>query len=412
MEKEMETKSKESKEKLWNGNFVLLLQGQAVSMLGDKVYGIALPVWILAQTGSVALMSVLMAAAIFPKIFVSPFAGTFIDRHDRKKILIISDVASGVTILFIGMASIMGFVQMWMIVAAGIIEGTCSCFLYPTINSTMPDVVPKTELLKANSIFSSVSSVNDVAGYAFGGFLVQIMSAPVLFLFDGASFLFSAFAESFVKIPQIQSASKKVDFMEDMRAGMRFVNDLKGLKCLYITIAFMNFVAAMSMTLTLPWFKMHKQLGVGAYGMAMAINTLGTFAGFAILSVLELKKEKRFFIFMQSGVVISITMILYAFTLNFHFIAVLFFLNGICLAVMGSLLQSSMQNSVPSNMRSKVFAFRNAMSSALMPLGMILAGALSKVVAMNVIIFADYAAFLMLFACLSFSSSVKEIMNM
>jgi MFS family permease len=72
----------ELQEKLWNTNFILLLQGQIVSILGDKVYSIALPLWILAKTDSVVLMSVLMAAAILPKIFISPFAGTFIDKYN------------------------------------------------------------------------------------------------------------------------------------------------------------------------------------------------------------------------------------------------------------------------------------------------------------------------------------------
>jgi MFS transporter, DHA3 family, macrolide efflux protein len=400
-----------SQEKLWNCNFILLLQGQVVSLLGDKVYDIALPFWVLAKTGSVALMSVLMAAAIFPKIFISPFAGTFIDRHDRKEILIIADVISGITILFIGTAAIIEFIQMWMIFAAGVIVGICGSFFNPAINSAIPEIVPKAKLLKANSMFSSISSVNDMAGYAFGGFLVQLMSAPILFIFNGVSFLFSAAAESFVKIPQIESYSEKMNFMEDMKAGIRFVNNLKGLKYLYITIAFLNFFASMSMTLTLPWFKMHNQLGIGAYGLAMAVNTFGTFVGFAALSLIELKKEKRFYLFILSGIIISITMILYAFTLNFYFIALLFFLDGICLAVMGSLLQSSMQNCVPSNMRSKVFALRNTLSSALMPLGMIFAGILSEKIKMNIIIFADYVVVLILFIYLSFAASVKEIIN-
>jgi MFS transporter, DHA3 family, macrolide efflux protein len=167
----------------------------------------------------------------------------------------------------------------------------------------------------------------------------------------------------------------------------------------------------MSMTLTLPWFKMHKQLGIGAYGIAMAINTFGTFVGFAALSVIELKKKKRFYLFIMSGIIISVTMILYAFTLNFYFIAVLFFLDGIFLAVMGSLLQSSMQQCVPPNMRSKIFAFRNTLSSALMPLGMIVAGILSEKIKMNIIILGDYVVFLILFLYLSFLTSVKEVIN-
>lgn len=371
----------------------------------------ALRFWILTKTGSVTLMRVIMAVSILPKIFISPFAGTFIDRHDRRKILIITDIFSGITILFIGVVAVTGFIQIWMVLVAGIITGICGCFFNPTFNSSISDIVPEDKLLKANSIFSSVSSANDMAGYALGGFLVQIVGAPLLFIFNGISFLFSATAEWFIKIPKIQSPSKKLKFIKDMKAGLSFVNNLKGLKYLFITIVFLNFCASMSMTLTLPLFKMYKQLGIGLYGVAMAINTLGMLVGFTILSMIELKKEKKFFAFILSGIIVSITMILYSITFNFYFIAILFFVDGMCLAVMGLLIQTSMQSCVPSNMRSKVFAFKNTLSSALMPLGMILAGILSEKISMNVIIFADYAVFLMLFICLSFSPSVKEIIN-
>jgi MFS transporter, DHA3 family, macrolide efflux protein len=402
---------KSLQEKLWNTNFILLLQGQLISIFGDTVYDMALRFWILAKTGSIVLMGVLMATAVLPKIFISPFAGTFIDRHDRKKILIITDLISGITILLIGIATMIGFIQIWMILVAGIIVGTCGCFFNPTINSSIPDVVPKSKLLKANSAFSSISTINDMAGYAFGGFLVEIIGAPILFIFNGVSFLFSATSEYFVKIPQIESPLKKLNFIEDMKTGIRFVNNTKGLKYLYVTISFLNFCAAMSMTLTLPLFKMHKQLGLGLYGISMAINTFGMFVGFTLLSVIQVKKDIKFCIFIMSGIIISITMLLYSMTLNFYLIAILFFVDGACLAVMGSLIQSSMQNCVPSNMRSKVFAFRNTLSAALMPLGMILSGILAERIKMNIIIFADYIVFLMLFIYLSFLASVKEIIN-
>lgn len=398
-------------EKLWNRNFMLLLQGQVVSVFGDNIYDIALRFWILAETGSVALMGVLMAITIIPKILISPFAGTFIDRHDRRKILIVCDGISGVTILFIGIAAVMNFLQIWMILIAGIIVDVCRCFFYPTINSSIPDVVSNSKLIKANSMFELVSSINEMVGYALGGFLVNLIAVPLLFIFNGITFLLSGIAEYFTNIPKIQQVSQKLNFMEDMKEGIRYVNNLKGLKYLYITIAFFNFFASMSMTLTLPWFKANKELGIELYGVAMAINTLGMFIGFTILSLVEIKKEKRFFAFITSGIIVSITMILYSFTLNPYLIFILFFIDGFSLAIMGSLIQSTMQSCVSPNMRSKVFGFKNALASALMPLGMALAGVVGEIVNMNFIIFADYVLFLIFFIYLSFLSSVKDIIN-
>lgn len=399
-------------DKLWNRNFILLLQGQLISIFGDTIYEMALRIWILAKTRSLTLMGIIMATSILPKIFISPFAGTFIDRHSRKKILIVSDVVSGITVCIIGIATIIGCVEIWMVILAGIIVGICGCFFNPTINSAIPDVVPKNSLLKANSALSSIGTMNNMAGYAFGGFLVQIIGAPILFLLNGVSFLLSAVAEGFVKIPRIEPSIKKVTFREDMKAGFNYVKSNKGLRYLYITIAFLNFFASMSMTLTLPLFKMHKQLGVGLFGIAMAINTFGMLVGYSILAIKGLKKERQFFLFIISGILISFTMIIYSMTLNFTLIAILFFVDGVCLAWMGSLLQSSMQKFVPDNMRSKVFAFRNMLSSSLMPLGMILAGILGEKVKLNVIIGVDYFIFLLLFIYLSFLKSVKNIINL
>ncbi|SHI93622.1 Predicted arabinose efflux permease, MFS family [Clostridium cavendishii DSM 21758] len=424
MEKETESKSKELnsttnleskeelQEKLWNTNFILLMQGQVVSIFGDTVYDIALRFLILAKTGSVALMGSLMAASIIPRIFISPLAGTFIDRHDRRKVLIISDSICGITILFVGVAAIMGFIQIWMVLVAGIILDVCGCFFNPTTSSSIPDIVPKSKLIKANSIYSSITSANDMAGYALGGFLIQLIGAPILLLFNGVSFLFSAISEYFITIPEVKSYTEKLSFIEDMKSGVKFVKNSKGLKYLYITIAFLNFFAAMSMTLTLPLFKLHKELGVGLFGIAMAINTFGMLVGFGILSVIEIKKEIRFHVFILSGIIVSITMILYSFTLNFYLISILFFLDGLSLAVMNSFIQSSMQKYVPSNMRSKVFAFKNMLTGSLMPLGMVLAGILGEIMSMNIIIFVAYLIFFILFIYLSFVKSVKEIINM
>jgi len=397
-------------EKLWNRNFSLLFQGQAVSILGDNVFDIALRFWILTKTGSVSLMGILLSISTIPKVFISPFAGTFIDRHDRRKVLITVDIISGMTIIIIGIAAITDVLQVWMIFISSIIVGVCGCFFNPTINSCIPDVVPSSKLLKANSVLSSINSANDMAGYAFGGFLVQSIGAPILFIFNGFSFLFSAGSTLFTKIPPIKVTLMKLNFMEDMKAGMSFVKNQKGLIYLFITISFLNFCASMSMTLTLPWFKMNEQLGIGFYGIAMSINTFGIFLGYTLLSLIEINKEKKFGAFIISGFVISITMIIYSMTLNIYIISIMFFIDGLSLAIMGSILQTTMQNCVPSNMRSKVFAFRNTLYSALMPIGMLLAGILGEKINMN-IVFIDYVMFLMLFIYLSFLKSVKKIIN-
>lgn len=398
-------------EKLWNRNFILIMQGQMVSVFGDNIYEIALGFWILAVTGSTALMGTIMAAAVLPKIFISPFAGTFIDRHDRRNIMIITDIIRGILILFTGIAAVIGFIRMWMVLVIGIITGICGCFFNPAINSSIPDIVPESKLLKANSALSIANTANYLVGNAAGGFIVQILGAPVIFIINGFSFLFSAAAEFFIKIPESEATLENVNFFEDMKSGINLIKNSAGLKFLFITICFFNSFASMSMTLTLPWFKVNRELGLAFYGVAMAINALGMLIGFMALSSIELKKEKRFSAFIFSGILLSITMIIYSLTLNRYMIGIMFFIDGFCIAIVNSLIQSCIQINVNSGMRAKAFALRDMLTYALVPLSMAIAGVLAEKIKMNKIIMADYIVFLIIFILLAFMSSVKEMMN-
>lgn len=242
MENEIENKSIEFKltdklerkenlqEQLWNRNFILIVQGQLISVFGDNIYEIALSFWILAITGSTAIMAATMAVTVVPRILISPFAGTFIDRHDRRNIMILTDAIRGISILFIGIAAVLEFIQIWMIIVIGIIVGICGCFFSPAINSAIPDIVSKSKLIKANSILSLANTANYMVGNAVGGFIVQILGAPIIFIINGVSFIFSAVAEFFVKIPQVEEISKNVDFLDDMKAGIDFIKNSVGLR--------------------------------------------------------------------------------------------------------------------------------------------------------------------------------------
>jgi MFS family permease len=98
--------------RLWGRNFLLLWQGQLVSGLGDVVYEIALGFWILAVTGSTALMGSLMAASALPRILVAPIAGVVVDRSERKWLLISMDLARGVCVVLVAAAAFAG-VALW-----------------------------------------------------------------------------------------------------------------------------------------------------------------------------------------------------------------------------------------------------------------------------------------------------------
>lgn len=397
--------------KLWNLNFFLLWQGQLVSLLGDNIYNIAIKFWILERTGSTGIMALISAAANLPRIFVSPFAGTLADRHNRKLIIVLSDIVCGVFVTFVGIATIMGFVKIWMVVVAGIIIGTCTCFFNPSIDSAMPDIVPKDKLIRANSTFSSMNTSIGIISNAMGGFLLKIIGAPFLFLFNGLSYIFSGVLEIFVNIPIKENENSKLSFFQDMKVGLHFVIEHKGLKNLYITIAFLNFFASMGTVLIIPLFNLNKSFGPGLYGIAMAFSTGGMLLGFLLLPMIEAKKIKKFPIFILSGLCHSFCMILVPMMNNFYIVAILFIINGLGIALINSIIQVSLQKSVPQEYRGKVFGFRRTLSSSLIPIATAFGGILGEIMSVKLIISFSFGAVFVLFLVLSFVPSVNEIIE-
>jgi DHA3 family macrolide efflux protein-like MFS transporter len=260
-------------EKLWTGSFLLLWQGQLVSIIGDVVYAVALGFWILEKTGSTALMGGLMAASALPRIVVSPFAGVIVDRTDRRRLLIWMDVVRGLAVAGVAAAGFAGFLQVWMVFAAGVLLGICGAFFSPAANSVIPDIVGKTKIVPANSMFSMIQTGGNVVGNPLGGALYQVIGAPFLFLINGLSYLFSAGNLLFAKVPRIRHESAQVHFLADLKSGFSFVWHFRGLRNLVAVAAIVNFLASMAIMLFLPYFKESPDLGPARYGIAMAFFT-------------------------------------------------------------------------------------------------------------------------------------------
>ena len=196
------------KEKLWTSGFLILWQSQLVSTAGDAIYAIALGFWVLEVTGSTAMMGALMAASMLPGILVAPFAGVLIDRSNKKMLMMLTDFVRGACVLLLSYAAYNGFIEIWMVFTAGILLSAGGAIFSPGVQSAIPDLVPDSKLTNANSAFATVSTGANLIGNAAGGFLYQALGAPLLFLINGLSFLFSGGCLPFIKIPSVKHVEK------------------------------------------------------------------------------------------------------------------------------------------------------------------------------------------------------------
>lgn len=401
-----------SKQKLWNKNFLLLLQGQMVSSFGDIVYQMALGFWVFQVTKSTALMGIIMAVAMIPKIVLGIIAGVFVDRWDRKKIIVFMDLIRGVAVTAVAIIILSGYESVWSIMVVGIILGACSAFFDPCMSSVMPDIVPKEKIVNANSIYSTGLFIIGLTGTAVGGVLYKVFTAPILFLINGLSYLLSSFTEMFIKLPKTeQSQDTEFSFKEDFKKGLKFIWDVKGILYLVSLIIGINFFFKVGSVLLIPLFERVMGFGADKYGYTMTLFLAGSLTGSLLLSIINLQPQKRFKLYYICGIVGTLSAIGVPVFGSFYLNLLFMFTSGLCMTMLNTILSAVTQIIVPQEMRGKVFSIIGTFTASFSPLGMVVGGVLGEVLGISRTMIIAFSCALILMLGIGLLKATKRMLS-
>ena len=206
--------------------FLKLWAGQSISQLGDQVTYLALPlVAVLTLDASAAQMGLLTAAELGPHLLFSLFAGVWIERQRfRRRLMIVADLARAALLVTIPVAAAFDALTFPHLYAVAFAIGTSAVLFDVSWSSLFVFVVPRRDVVEANSKLSLSRSLSFVAGPSLAGVLVQVLTAPVTLLLDAISYLGSA-----LFLGRIRSAEPPVEedgspgVLRSLREGMRFV---------------------------------------------------------------------------------------------------------------------------------------------------------------------------------------------
>ena len=196
---------------MMNRNFLFLLAGQFVSQIGDKFHIIALSFWVLETTGSSAKMGAVLAASLIPSLILGFFSGAFIDRYNRKIIIVGTDLLRG---LIIGLFAVLFYFEMmdfYVILVMQILLSVNAAFFDPAIPSVIPQIVDEKDLAAANSRHQFINGFSFIAGAFLGGIFISRFGYFWVFVVNSISFILSAGFECFIHIPRMPRDTHKED---------------------------------------------------------------------------------------------------------------------------------------------------------------------------------------------------------
>jgi MFS family permease len=197
--------------------FVVLWLSEALSLIGDRLIMVSLVTLVYDRTGSAGAVGLLMLLKAIPALVLGSLAGVFVDRWNRKWIMVIANLLQGLLVFWLPLSP--GIVFIFVIYLA---MSMVNQFFVPARSATIPDLVAPEALLTANSLFA-ISMVAAMAiGPAIGTWITELASLNAAFYTDAATFLIPAMAVAFLVIPHKRRTATKPSLSSDLRAGLAF----------------------------------------------------------------------------------------------------------------------------------------------------------------------------------------------
>jgi MFS family permease len=214
--------------------------GETVSLVGDQITLIALPlVAVLELDASASQMGLLTAAALVPNLLFSLHAGAWIDRRGkRRQLMIATTLGRAVLLASIPLAYVLGVLSLAQLYVASFLVGTLSVLFFVAYSTLFVSLVPRSRYLEANSLLHGSRALSFVAGPSVGGLLVQALSAPGALVADAVSFLASAFS-----LNSISPAEPPTEEPQrgHVKAGIRYIRNSPIVRASLLATATINF---------------------------------------------------------------------------------------------------------------------------------------------------------------------------
>lgn len=182
--------------------FILIWVGQVVSLVATNMTQFGLTIWIYQQTHSATALGLMSVFFITPFLLISPFAGVMIDRHNRKLMMMVSDVVAGLATVGIFILQATGHLQFWHLYISSMIYGLGNAFQWPAYSAAISTMIPKDQLGRANGLMGLLEMAPNVLAPLLAGALLPLIGLTNIMLIDVVTFLFAIGALAFVFIPQ------------------------------------------------------------------------------------------------------------------------------------------------------------------------------------------------------------------
>jgi len=236
--------------------FTFVWFGQFTSLLGTFMTNFALTIWAWEKTGVATALALIGFSFTAPYILASPLAGALVDRWNRKLVMMLSDLAAGLSTIAVLLLFTTGRLEIWHLYITTAFAGAFQAFHFPAFSAAVTLMLPKEQYGRANGMMSLVQSASNIFAPVAAGILLPVVGLRGIMTFDVLSFVVAVGTLMLIQVPQpptIAAGDKdKRSLLQDSLFGFRYILSRPSLLGLQLIFFVANFTFSISFSLLAP----------------------------------------------------------------------------------------------------------------------------------------------------------------
>lgn len=371
--------------KSWKKQFATIYAGQAFSLLGSATVQFAIIWWLTIQTESAMTLTLASVFAFLPNLLIGPFAGVFIDRYNRRSVMIAADALVAISSMILGVAFLVTEAPaLWFIYVILFIRGLGNTFHGPAMQAAIPMLVPADMLTKAGGWGNLINSLSNMLGPVFGAVLLGFLPISSIMIVDILGAVFAIVCLLFVRIPDIPRSSEKVELFSNLKLGLKAMRENRAFMAAFVPLVFNNLLY-MPLVSLLPLLVRTHFSGDSIQNSVVQFAYAGGLLFSSTLIALWGGMKRRFvMISLAIGAVGAVTLLSGVLQSGgFWVFVICCFLMGGAGTFIGVPFMAYVQESFPPEKLGKVFSMWFTTMSLAMPVGLLTAGPISEAVGVD-----------------------------
>jgi MFS transporter, DHA3 family, macrolide efflux protein len=364
--------------------FTIVWVGQAFSLLATSMTNFALTIWAFEETGSATTLALVGFFYITPLLLFSPIAGVLVDRSNRKLMMMLSDLASGMATIGILILYLAGDLQVWHLYIAALVSGTFQTFQWPAYSAALTMIVPKQHYTRANALTELAGNTSGIFAPLMAGALIGVIGLSGILVIDLVALAVAIGALLIAHIPQPKTTAEglqgKGGILKESLYGFRYILERRSLFGLQLVFLFGNFFSTVGFTV-LPAMVLARTMNNALiFGSVETAGAVGGVLGGLAIGIWGGPKRRIHGVL--SGWVL--TSVLGAIVLGLGRSLPLWAVGAFFGAFFSPLINSSnqaiWQSKVAPDVQGRVFAIRRLIAWLVNPLAMLIAGPMADFV--------------------------------